>query len=94
MSITGCNLVRDAFQKNFDVAAVLTNDTDLLEPMRVVNRELDLPIILLTPTPQPATSLVRVLSAVRHITPYIGPCQLPDPILLPGKPPVKKRESW
>jgi hypothetical protein len=27
--------VRDAFRQAFDIAAVLTNDTDLVEPMRM-----------------------------------------------------------
>jgi hypothetical protein len=36
----GVHLVRDAFRRAFDVAAVLTNDTDLVEPMRIVTREL------------------------------------------------------
>ena len=30
----GAHLVRDAFLKKFDIAAVLTNDTDLAEPIR------------------------------------------------------------
>lgn len=90
----GVHLVRDAFRQDFDIAAVLTNDTDLLEPMRIVNQELGLPIILLTPTPQPAAKLVKVSSEVRHIAPYIGPCQLPDPIPLPGKPSIRKPASW
>jgi hypothetical protein len=90
----GVHLVRDAFKENFDIAAVLTNDTDLFEPMRIVTQELGMPIILLTPTPKPATSLVRVSSEVRHIAAYIGPCQLPNPVLVPGKKPIPKPESW
>ena len=31
--------VRDAFTHGFDEAAVLTNDTDLVEPIRIVTRE-------------------------------------------------------
>jgi hypothetical protein len=50
----GVHLVRDAFKHNFDLAAVLTNDTDLVEPVRIVTQELNLPVTLLTPTPRPA----------------------------------------
>jgi len=32
----GVHLVRDAFKGSFDLAAVLTNDTDLVEPIRIV----------------------------------------------------------
>jgi len=36
----GVHLVRDAFQNKFDTAAVLTNDTDLVEPVRIVVNEM------------------------------------------------------
>jgi hypothetical protein len=64
---------------------VLTNDTDLVEPVRIVTQELNLPVTLLTPTARPAASLIKVATHVRHIQPYIGPCQLPNPVLVPGK---------
>lgn len=91
----GVHLVRDAFHGHFDMAAVLTNDTDLVEPVRIVSQELGLPVMLLTPTAKPATSLVKVATGgVRHIQPYVGPCQLPDPLLVPGKPPLHKPAGW
>jgi uncharacterized LabA/DUF88 family protein len=90
----GVHLMRDAFQGNFDIAAVLTNDTDLVEPLRIVTRERGMQVTLLTPTAKPAVSLVAVSSNVRHIQPYIGPCQLPDPILVPGKRPIRKPAGW
>lgn len=31
----GCHLVRDAFKNAFDIAIVITNDTDLVEPIRI-----------------------------------------------------------
>jgi NYN domain len=91
----GVHLVCDAFRQNFDVAAVLTNDTDLVEPIRIVTQELGLPVILLTPTPKPAASLVRIATGgVRHVQPYIGPCQLPNSIPMPGKKPITKPAGW
>lgn len=90
----GVHLVRDAFRQAFDVAAVLTNDTDLVEPVRIVTQELGMHVTLLTPTGKPANSLAAVSTNVRHIHPYIGPCQLPDPISLPGKRPIRKPASW
>ncbi len=90
----GVHLVRDAFKGAFDLAAVLTNDTDLLEPIRIVRNELNLPVTLLTPVAKPATSLAQAASEVRHIKPYLGPCQLPSPILVPGKSPIIKPVGW
>lgn len=90
----GVHLVRDAFKGYFDVAAVLTNDTDLVEPLRIVGQELNLPVILLTPVAKPATSLQAVASEVRHIQPYLGVCHFPDLILVPGKKPIVKPTGW
>lgn len=90
----GVHLVRDAFRHAFDVAAVLTNDTDLVEPIRIVTQDIGRPVTLLTPVTRPASSLTAVSTDVRHIVPYLGPCQLPSPIPLPGKRPITKPASW
>jgi hypothetical protein len=90
----GVHLVRDAFKGAFELAAVLTNDTDLLEPIRIVRNDLRLPLTLLTPVARPATSLAQAASEIRHVKPYIGPCQLPNPILLPGGNSIVKPETW
>ena len=90
----GVHLVRDAFTGAFDVAAVLTNDTDLVEPIRIVTQEVKLSVTLLTPVAKPATSLASAATNVRHIQPYIGPCQLPNPVLAPGGRRILKPASW
>lgn len=90
----GVHLVRDAFTGRFDEAAILTNDTDLVEPVRIVTQEAGLPVTLLTPVNRPATSLTRVASRVRHVGPYIGACQFPDPVTLPNGRVVTKPLGW
>jgi hypothetical protein len=90
----GVHLVRNAFRGHFDTAAVITNDTDLVEPIRIETQELDLPVTLLTPSAQPAASLTKVATNVRHIRPYVGPCQLPNPVPVPGKRSKAKPVSW
>jgi hypothetical protein len=91
----GVHLVRDAFKAYFEEAAVLTNDTDLVEPIRILTQELGLPVTLLASRMKPAASLVAVSTAVRHIQPYLGPpYQLPDPVLIPGRKPIAKPVKW
>ena len=90
----GVHLVRDAFERRFELAAVLTNDTDLVEPIRIVTQDLKLPVTLLTPVAQAATALMRAATSVRHVKPYIGPCQLPDPVPVHGKPSIAKPAGW
>lgn len=90
----GVHLVRDAALKAMDQAAVLTNDTDLVEPLRICTQEFGVPVTLLTPVQKPATSLVQVSSSVRHIQPYVGPCQLPNPINAPNGKVITKPNGW
>jgi hypothetical protein len=90
----GAHLVRDAFQKRFETAAVLTDDTDLTEPIRIVAQELRMPVVLLTPTNRPGKSLTIHCVDVRHIAPYLGPSQFPNPVVLPNGKRVAKPSSW
>ncbi len=90
----GVHLVRDAFLKAFDEAAILTNDTDLVEAVRIVTQEVGLPVTLLTPVNRPAVSLERVASHVRHVGPYLGTCQFPDTVPLPTGQIVRKPLGW
>ena len=90
----GVHLVRDAFRGAFDLAAELTNDTDLVEPIWIVTQELGLAVTLLSPIAKPATSLAKVASNIRHVQPYIGPCQLPNPVPVAGKQPISKPVEW
>ena len=43
------HLLRDAFQRRFEVAVLITNDSDLVEPVRIVAEDLKLPIGILNP---------------------------------------------
>ena len=47
----GAHLVMDAYEKRFDVAVVISNDSDLVEPINIVNRMDKLRVRLLNPYP-------------------------------------------
>ena len=88
----GCHLVRDAFTGAFDIAAVLSNDTDLVEPIRIVVQELNLPVGLISPVAKPATGLANVVSFIRHIRPTdLQHSQFADTI---PKTKIKKPATW
>lgn len=89
----GVHLVRDAFIGAFDQAAILTNDTDLVEPIRIVTVEAKLPVILLTPVDKPAHDLKKLASSVRHIRPYVGACQFPNAVEV-GNKTILKPAGW
>lgn len=88
------HLLNDAFLNAFDVAAVITNDTDLTEALRIV-RGMGKVIGLLTPVAKPATSLVNTSSFCHHIRDqHLAACQFPDPVRLPSGRAVAKPTSW
>jgi uncharacterized LabA/DUF88 family protein len=43
------HLLRDAFTGLYELAVVISNDSDLREPVRIVRRELNLPVGIINP---------------------------------------------
>jgi hypothetical protein len=90
----GAHLVRDAFTGAFEHAVIVTNDTDLREPLRMIVQEAKLPATLLTPTSNPAKTLVALATEVRHLAPYLGVSQFPDPVIGTNGIPIAKPADW
>lgn len=101
----GVHLVRDAFVDAFDVAYVLTNDTDLVEPLRIVTEEVGKKVCIVAPcrpykegkrtVPLPAPSLMQVSSFVHYVDDAeLSTAQFPDTVQRVGKSPVAKPASW
>jgi uncharacterized LabA/DUF88 family protein len=89
------HLLRDAYTDQFDVAAVITNDTDLVEPIRIVVQDLKRPVGILTPVPKPAGSLAAVASFVRHIRDdHLARSQFPEEIITTAGKTVIKPADW
>lgn len=89
------HLLHDAYQRNFDVAVVITNDTDLVEPIRIVTQELNQTVGLLTPVSKPAASLVKYASFVHHIRDaHLGAAQFSDHLFTPKGTTVQKPPTW
>jgi len=60
------HLLRDAFSDEMDVGVLVTNDSDLVEAVRIVVEEVGLRVGVLTPTLQPGRRPSRALQ--RHST--------------------------
>jgi hypothetical protein len=88
------HLLIDAFRRDCEMAIVLTNDTDLVEPIRLARDDLGLHLALLSPSDSPARSLrgtVDVVKKLRH-----GPLQasqLPD-LLSDGRGQIHRPRAW
>ncbi len=64
------HMMRDAFRGEFEAAAVLTSDSDLAEPFRIVAQELELPVILLHPYVADGNGVLR--EPARKLRTYVG----------------------
>lgn len=60
-------LLRDAAVKDCELAIVLTNDTDLVEPIRMVTSEFGVSTMLLSPAETPSTTLVRAATGIKRL---------------------------
>jgi len=65
----GAHLVADAFREEFDKALVISNDTDLCEPIRIVVAELGREVVVVNPRGHQKTSteLRKVATKTRRI---------------------------
>ncbi|MGT2465129.1 NYN domain-containing protein [Mesorhizobium atlanticum] len=91
----GVHLVRDAFLDAFDVAVVITNDSDLVEPIRIAIHEAGKRVGLLVPVKYPNQSLMNAASFYLRIRPgHLRQSQFPATINLPGGGAITKPATW
>lgn len=91
----GTHLVRDAFTNAFDVAVVLTNDSDLVEPIRITTSEAGKRVGLFAPVKFPNQSLINVSSFHLHIrTGHLARSQFSGQIKMPDGSVISKPPSW
>lgn len=89
-------LLLDAFRGDFEIAFVVTNDSDLCEPIRMVTRELGLPVGVLNPHHylKRSRALVSAASTFDQITlADLAASQFP-PNLADGKGAFTKPITW
>lgn len=61
------HLLADAYANRFDEAIVVSNDSDLVTPIRLVIADTRKPVHLLNPHPNPARELQRCATSIRPI---------------------------
>ena len=86
------HLLNDAWKGLFDVAVVISNDTDLVEPIRMVTQERNQPVIIVCTSRRMAAGLASVASRKRYIRKsHLRKAQFPDP--LPASR-IQKPAGW
>ena len=63
----GIHMLNDGYKKDYELAVMVTNDSDLLEPMRIVRQELGLPVGLVNPHRTPSFSLRQHATFIKQI---------------------------
>ncbi len=88
------HLVHDAHRGAFEAAAVVSSDTDLVEPVRIVTQEIGLPVCLLPPQIEGSKSLKAAATEVRKIgDARLKQAQFPD-VIHGGRGEIRKPVSW
>lgn len=92
------HFLRDAFQAKFDIGVLVTNDSDLVEPIRIVSQELGLKVGVLSPTSRrgrrPSRELIKHATFTKRIRDgVLKASQFPDP-LSDAKGLLHKPSSW
>jgi hypothetical protein len=88
------HLLRDAFLGKFDVAVLITNDSDLVEPVRIVRHELGKPVGILNPHNRPSRALLRYASFIKPIRQgVLAASQLPA-TLRDSRGAITKPAAW
>lgn len=89
-------LLLDAFQNKFDVALVLSQDTDLIEPLRMVTQTLGKQVVLgWMDKSSPGKKHKMASSFIRHINKgMLRRSQFPNPVIGKGGRKILRPDSW
>ena len=88
------HLLHDAHMGRFDIAVVVSNDSDLLEPIKIVREELGKKVGLLNPHRNPSRALLPHIDFIKAIRAgVLGASQFP-PTLTDAHGTFTKPASW
>lgn len=87
-------LIRDAFMGAFDVGVVVSNDSDLVPAVRVVRRDVGLPVGVVNPQSSGGKKLAAEASFVMGVREHVlAESHLP-PMVKAGRREIRKPPSW
>lgn len=89
-------LIFDACHKEFDAAWVVSGDSDLETPVRLVRTEFGRAIHVVNPTSnKPSAELQAAATSYATLSvALLGSCQLPDPVVDAAGKEIRKPPSW
>ena len=73
------HMLNDGFKRDYELAVMVTNDSDLLEPLKIVRYELGLPVGLVNPQRNPSFHLKQHENFIKKLrTGVLGASQFPQ----------------
>jgi len=89
-----CHMLIDAFRQHCERLAVISNDSDLVYPIRFV-REMGLSVYVFNPQIRPSHDLTKAATKTQNIfTDTIARCMLSDPITTADGATIRKPVNW
>ncbi len=88
------HLLLDGFRNDYELAVVVSNDSDLLMPIRVVTEQFGKPVGLLNPQKDPSVALLPHVMFVKNIRKNVLKSSLFPPVLSDRNGKFSKPETW
>ena len=88
------HMVHDAHCGAFDLAVLVSNDSDLAEPLKIVRDDVGLDTAVLNPHAHPVREIERNASFIKPITHrHLARCQFPD-AMMDDDGPFRRPDGW
>lgn len=89
------HLVFDGCTNKYDVAIVVTKDTDLVEPIRIVTQELGKKVGIVCPDNNLPPALGQYSTFKKHVrSTHLAAAQFSNPVIDPQGNPISKPATW
>ena len=89
------HLINDGYQRRYEAAMLISNDSDLVEPVKIVRSELKIPVGVLNPIPdKPSHELRKYATFVKPIRKGVLSASQFPPVLNDSVGTFYKPSSW
>lgn len=87
-------LIHDAHLGHYELAVLVSNDSDLAEPLRIVREELNLRVGLLNPHKKPSRELLKYATFYKAIRKGVLAASQFPPVMRDAKGEFRKPSTW
>ncbi len=88
------HLLNDAYKNDFEIAAIVSNDSDLLEPIRIVRSQLNKGVGIINPHAKPSRELLKNALFYKKVRRGLLAASQFPPIMSDANGSFHKPETW